>query len=190
MAPQGVGAAFAMPFAGKLTDRVGGGRVALAGLLIATISTVPFASVHADTSYGLLAPVLVARGVGIGSAMMPAMAAAYATLSRAEVPRATSALNVLQRVGGSMGTALLAVVLQHQIASKLGGAGGGGGALRRVPENVRARVAEPLAAAFGHTFWWAVGLSALALVPAIALAVSQGRARRTQTLAQAQSPAG
>jgi EmrB/QacA subfamily drug resistance transporter len=190
MAPQGVGAAFAMPFAGKLTDRVGGGRVALAGLLIATISTIPFASVHADTSYRLLAPVLVARGVGIGCAMMPAMAAAYATLSRAEVPRATSALNVLQRVGGSMGTALLAVVLQHQIASKLGGAGGGGGTLRRVPENVRARVAEPLAAAFGHTFWWAVGLSAFALVPAIALAVSQGRARRTQTLAQAQSPAG
>jgi hypothetical protein len=59
-----------------------------------------------------------------------------------------------------------------------------------VPESVRARVAEPLATAFGNTFWWAVGLSAVALVPAVALAVSQGRARRTQALAQAQSPAG
>jgi EmrB/QacA subfamily drug resistance transporter len=187
MAPQGVGAALAMPFAGKLTDRVGGGRVALAGLLICTFATIPFAGIGANTAYSLLAPVLVVRGIGIACAMMPAMAAAYATLSHAEVPRATSALNVLQRVGGSMGTALLAVVLQHQIASRLGGAGGG--TLQRLPDDVRARVAEPLAAAFGNTFWWAVGMSAVALVPAVALAVSQGRARRTQPLAQVETPA-
>ena len=36
MAPQGLGAAAAMPIAGKLTDRLGGGRVAVAGLLILT----------------------------------------------------------------------------------------------------------------------------------------------------------
>src|SRR3954465_10900515 len=179
MAPQGVGAAFAMPFAGKLTDRIGGGRVALAGLLICTLATIPFAGIQADTPYTLLAPVLVLRGIGIACAMMPAMAAAYATLSHAQVPRATSALNVLQRVGGSMGTALLAVVLQHQITSQLGvaGAAGGGGTLQRLPESVRARVADPLAAAFGNTFWWAVGMSAVALVPAVVLVVSQRRER-------------
>ena len=42
-------------------------------------------------------------------AMMPAMAAAIAGLSYARVPRATSALNVVQRIGGSVGTALMAV---------------------------------------------------------------------------------
>src|SRR3954464_14700296 len=72
MAPQGVGAAFAMPFAGKLTDRIGGGRVSLAGLILVTLSTIPFASISADTSYDVLAPMLVLRGVGIGCAMMPA----------------------------------------------------------------------------------------------------------------------
>src|SRR3954452_12436557 len=51
MAPQGVGAAFAMPFAGKLTDRIGGGRVSLVGLILVTLSTIPFASITADTSY-------------------------------------------------------------------------------------------------------------------------------------------
>jgi MFS family permease len=194
MAPQGVGAALAMPFAGKLTDRVGGGRVALVGLLLVTISTVPFASIGAATPYGLLAPMLVVRGIGIGGAMMPAMAAAYATLTHAEVPRATSALNVLQRVGGSIGTALLAVVLQHQIREQLAGAGGaagaGGGVLQRVPEDVRTRIADPLATAFAHTFWWAVAMSAVALVPAGVLAVSQRRARRAQTLAEVRSPVG
>src|SRR4051794_29111834 len=194
MAPQGVGAAFAMPFAGKLTDRIGGGRVALAGLLICTLGTIPFAGIEADTPYTVLAPVLVVRGIGIACAMMPAMAAAYATLSRAQVPRATSALNVIQRVGGSMGTALLAVVLQHQIASQLGAAGvpagSGGASLQQVPDAVRARVADPLAAAFANTFWWAVGMSAFALIPATVLVVSQRRERRSQALTQVESAAG
>jgi MFS family permease len=196
MAPQGVGAALAMPFAGKLTDRIGGGRVSLAGLVLVTVATIPFASIGADTSYELLAPMLVLRGIGIGSAMMPAMAAAYATLSHADVPRATSALNVLQRVGGSIGTALLAVVLQHQIVAQLAAAGASGprgagsGVLQRVPENVRRQIADPLALAFGTTFWWAVGMSAVALVPAAVLAVSQRRERRARRLAEAQSPVG
>jgi EmrB/QacA subfamily drug resistance transporter len=178
MAPQGLGAAAAMPIAGKLTDRLGGGRVAVAGLLILTVGTIPFAFLKSDTSYTLLALLLVLRGLGIGSSMMPSMAAAYASLSRAAVPRATSALNVMQRVGGSIGTALLAVVLQGQIKDQLGGAGGaGGGTLERLPDHVRARVAEPLADAFAATFWWAVGLSVVALVPAIVLAVTQGRER-------------
>jgi hypothetical protein len=93
------------------------------------------------------------------------------------VPRATSALNVLQRIGGSLGTALLAVVLQHELAARLGGtAGGGGGTLRRLPEEMRARIGEPLAAAFAHTFWWAVALGLVGVAPAILLAVTQRRA--------------
>src|SRR5262249_39692686 len=161
----------AMPLAGKFTDRIGGGRVAFAGMLLVTFATIPFASIGADTPYSVLAPVLVVRGGGIGNAMMPAMAGAFATLSHADVPRATSALNVLQRVGGSLGTALLAVVLQHQIATQLAGIGSGtpaagSGVLQRVPEAVRVKVADPLAIAFGNTFWWAVGMSAGAPIPA------------------------
>jgi EmrB/QacA subfamily drug resistance transporter len=181
MAPQGLGAALAMPVAGRLTDRIGGGRVALVGLIVMTAGTIPFAFIDAGTSYTLLAAMLVVRGIGMGATMMPSMAAAYATLDRGQIPRATSALNVLQRVGGSIGTALLAVVLQHQIVSGLGDrAGAGGGTLQRLPDTVRARVAEPLAGAFAHTFWWAVGLGVLALVPTAILAVTQRRARRAE----------
>jgi EmrB/QacA subfamily drug resistance transporter len=190
MAPQGLGAAAAMPIAGKLTDRLGGGRVAVAGLLILTVGTIPFAFLKSDTSYTVLALLLVLRGLGIGSSMMPSMAAAYASLERAAVPRATSALNVVQRVGGSLGTALLAVVLQGQIKDQLGGAGGaGGGTLQRLPDNVRARVAEPLADAFANTFWWAVGMSVLALVPAVVLAMTQKRERAAAAAAAQAEPA-
>src|SRR3954463_8083003 len=189
MAPQGLGAAMAMPLAGRLTDTLGGGRVAVCGLTILTLGTIPFAFLESDTSYTLLAFLLVLRGLGIGSSMMPSMAAAYAALDRAAVPRATSALNVMQRIGGSIGTALLAVVLQGQIKDQLGGAGGaGGGTLERLPDNVRARVAEPLADAFANTFWWAVGMSVLALVPAVGLAGTQKR-ERAAAAAQAEPAA-
>ena len=176
MAPQGFGAALAMPLAGRLTDKVGGGRVAVVGLLILIAGTIPFAFLEADTSYTLLALLLVLRGLGIGASMMPSMAAAYAALDSSAVPRATSALNVMQRIGGSLGTALLAVVLQGQIANELGGAAGGG-TLERVPEVVRERVAEPLADAFAATFWWAVAMAVIALIPAVVLAVTQTRER-------------
>jgi EmrB/QacA subfamily drug resistance transporter len=180
MAPQGVGAALAMPFAGRLTDRIGGGPIAIFGLIIATAATLPFAFVQADSSYGLLGGVLVARGIGIGCTMMPAMAAAYAVLEGPDVPRATSALNVIQRVGGSMGTAVLAVILQHELkgAAPAGGSGGGQDALRSIPDSARQKLADPFATAFGHTFVWAVVLTAAALAPAVVLTVTGRRAKK------------
>jgi len=179
MAPQGVGAALAMPIAGRLTDRFGGGPVVVVGLVLATLGTLPFVMVSATSSYALLGGILVLRGVGIGCSMMPAMASAYAVLTGPQVPRATSALNVVQRVGGSLGTALLAVVLQREIRDAVAaGPGGGQVTLQRIPAAARQRVAEPIATAFAHTFWWAAGMTVLALIPATVLVVASRRSRR------------
>jgi hypothetical protein len=90
---------------------------------------------------------------------MPAMAAAYSTLERWQVPRATPMLNVVQRVGGSLGTAVLAVVLQHQLA------------------HAGSRGPAAVADAFGRTYWWAMAFTAIAVVPALVLAHAQ-RSRR------------
>jgi EmrB/QacA subfamily drug resistance transporter len=176
MAPQGIGAALAMPFTGRLTDRIGGGRVAAVGVLVMALATLPLAAVGSGTPHALLAGVLVVRGIGLGGAMMPAMAAAYATLRPADVPRATSALNALQRVGGSIGTALLAVVLEHQTSAAVG-AGSAGAELQQLPPGVRSHFAGPLASAFGHTFVWAFGISLVAAVPALLLALAERSGR-------------
>ena len=95
--------------------------------------------------------------------MMPAMAAAYQTLDRGQVPRATSLINIIRTVGGSFGTAILTVVLERRIVANVPGATGDLGALGGADV---ARVAEPLSTAFGQTFWVALGLTALALIPA------------------------
>ena len=51
IAPQGLGAALVMPISGRLTDRIGGGRVALFGTAVVALATIPFAFVGAHTSY-------------------------------------------------------------------------------------------------------------------------------------------
>ncbi len=178
IAPQGLGAVIGMYVGGRATDRFGGGRVVIVGLMFLIAGTAIFTQAGPSTSYWLVSAALVLRGIGLGGSLMPAMAAAYATLERSQVPRATPALNVLQRVGGSIGAALLIVILQNRIISSLGeGAQGGvsGGALG---DAARTRVAAPLAEAFAHTFWYALLLSVAALVPAVLLAAAERKARR------------
>ena len=148
-----------MNVAGRLTDRYGGGRVIPFGLVCIALGTLPFALVSAHTPYWLLGLGLVFRGFGLGGSMMPAMAAAYATLERHEVPRATPMLNVLQRVGGSLGVAIFTVILENGIDDR------------------RAHGAGP-SGAFAHTYLWAVVAGLIALVPAFVLRREEARARR------------
>ncbi|MYW00965.1 DHA2 family efflux MFS transporter permease subunit [Streptomyces sp. SID3343] len=157
VAPQGIGAALAMPLAGRLTDRIGGGIVAATGLFICAAATVPLTLVTGHTPYAWLVVVLLVRGLGIGASLMPTTAAAYATLQRSEIPRATGAISVLQQLGGSIGVTALAVSLQSRTHAT-------GSASR--------------AAAFTAPFTWALALAAIALAAAIVLAVAGRRAAR------------
>ena len=170
MAPQGIGAALVMPIAGKLTDRYGAGRVVPAGLVIASIGTVAYTQLGAHTSFGFLAVSLFVRGIGFGFVMMPAISAAYQTLAPLQVPRASTAINIVQRVGGSMGTALVAVVLEHQISVQVHALSGGLSTISTASPAAVAKLARPLSTAVGNTFWWALGLTLLALLPASLLA--------------------
>jgi len=165
-APQGLGAALVMPIAGRLTDRRGGGGLALFGVTLTAVATIPFGLIGAHTSIGWLSVAMLLRGVGIGFGFMPAMSAAFASLERSELAHATPQLNVLQRVGGSIGTAVLAVVLQRALAG--------------------AHTLPAMASAYGTAFWAAALLSALAIVPAIVLTAAERSARaRTRAAALA-----
>src|SRR3954451_21285348 len=166
LAPQGVGAAMAMPIAGRVTDRVGAGRVVPFGIVVALLGTAVYTQLTPDTPFTVLGVALWVRGIGLGMTMMPSMAAAYQTLDRAAVPRATSSINIIRTVGGSVGTAVLTVVLERRIVANVPGATGELGALAG---HDGSRGAEPLATAFGQTFWWAVGMTAIALIPAMFL---------------------
>jgi len=111
----------------------------LAGVVVAVLGTLPFTL--ESPAAALLGVALFVRGIGFGAATVTLMTAAYRDIDKAQVPRATSALQIGQRIGAPLGAAVTAVVLQCQLA-----------------------VAAP-ATAFGSTFWWSLALTAPALLP-------------------------
>jgi len=183
--PQGLGAAVAMPIAGWMTDKLGARLVVSAGLIVAVLGTLAYTGVGADTSYAYLAAALFVLGLGIGGTIMPSMAAAFQTLAREETPRATSALNAIQRIAGAIGTATMAIVLQRAIADSLPALHGGIAGLARLSAQQREAVAPQLAHAFATTFWVAVGLIAAAVLPALLLTRARPRQERPATASPA-----
>jgi len=186
MMPQGIGAAIAMPVAGRLTDELGARVVIPGGVLLALAGTAAYTQVGASTSYVYLAGALFVIGLGLGATIVPSMAVAYQSVPREAVGQATTTINVIQRIAASVGTALLAIVLQRRIATELPALHDGLAGLERLSREARGNVAPVLASAFGTTFWVALGLVAAALVPAILLprAMSPGEERRPISEAQ------
>jgi EmrB/QacA subfamily drug resistance transporter len=158
-APTGIGVAVAMRLASRLTDRIGSGWTALIGGSLGMIGTIPFLFVGAATPYWWLIISMVVRGSGLGLCIIPAMAAIYRAVPQASIGDATTQLNVLNRLGGSVGTAVFTVVLAHSLAA---GAG---------------------ATAYGDAFRWVLGAAALATVPAVFLIRAEARRRPVATAA-------
>jgi EmrB/QacA subfamily drug resistance transporter len=152
--PQGLGMLMVAPWIARMTDRFGGGRVAFVGISILTLSSLPLCFIGPDTSIPFICVLLLVRGVGIGLSFIPTTTVAFASLRKDQLSDATPQLNVLQRVGGAIGTAVLAVVLQR--ASK------------------GASNPTELANAFGTAYWWALGICAASLIPVIVLLRAEG----------------
>jgi EmrB/QacA subfamily drug resistance transporter len=155
--PQGIGGGLGMFLSGRVTERLGAGRTSLVGGLILTVATLPFVLITASTPFAVLGVAMIARGIGIGLSIMPAMTAAFSVLSRDQVNDASPQLTVLQRVGGSLGTAIIAVVLAGQLGT--------------------AQTRPAIAAGFAHTYWWVMAVTLIALIPTVVLAWIERRAR-------------
>lgn len=144
LSPQGLGTAASLFIAGRLTDRIGTRPVVLAGLAATVAATIPFTQFGTDNLVQVIA--LLVRGMGLGAAGIAMMAGAYRGLRSIQIPSATGLTNIIQRVGGSFGTALVAVILQRA--------------------STGASTPAAMANAFGAAFWWTVGFALIALAPA------------------------
>jgi EmrB/QacA subfamily drug resistance transporter len=156
VAPRGIGAAIGTWLSGRATEWLGAGRTSAIGGVICLASTLPFVMIGVNTSYALISIAMLIGGFGIGLATMPVMTTAYRSLRPQQINDATPQLNIIIRVGGSIGTALLTVVLQQQ--------------LDQAGSSLPAQ-----AAAFGTTFWWLFGLTAVAVVPTGVLVLMERR---------------
>ena len=154
MIPQGIGTLVVRTQAGRLTDRIGPRWIAVTGFALAALATIQFAFADASTSPVWLGVVLFLRGCGLGTVFIPIMAAAYTGLPGGDVADASIITRIAQQLGGALGTALLAVLLQASL-------NGGGTAVE----------------AFHVAFWWATGFAAVSMLVALLLPVISREAR-------------
>lgn len=109
--PQGAGALVSRSLAGRLTDVYGGRVVALAGFALSAATALPFVAMGADVMELGLYAVLLVRGIATGMLIVPITTACFRGLPTESVPRATVIIRMFQQVGGSFGTAAVAMAL-------------------------------------------------------------------------------
>ncbi|GLX99740.1 MULTISPECIES: DHA2 family efflux MFS transporter permease subunit [Actinoplanes] len=189
MAPQGLGAMVTMPIAGMLADKIPVGRTVPFALLFIAAGFFTFTQVGTDTSYWLLCGSLFVMGLGMGGTMMPIMTSALRTLTNHEVARGSTILNILQQIAGSIGSAIMSVILTEHLndSAVVPGIPGPDGAplteaglaiasvrdpavAQQIPDpSILERGLQFVADSFGATFMIAFALVLLTLIPAFFL---------------------
>jgi MFS family permease len=147
---QGLGAAAAMRLANRLHGRFGGPRLAFAGSIVMLVFTIPLALFNSDTSTALYVIDVGLRGAGAGLVMIPVFGLAFSELPRHHLADGNAQITVLMRVGAAAGTALIAVLLAHQLRHHGGDAAG-------------------MTDAFSTTWRWTLVIHVLALIPTFLL---------------------
>jgi EmrB/QacA subfamily drug resistance transporter len=119
--PQALVMGFLMPIAGRIYDRIGPRWPAAIGLTIVAIGTYLLHTLTLDTPREHVMWLLMLQGAGLGMAMMPIFTGGIAVIPMAQVNAASAFNNVVQRVSGAFGLAVLTAILTTQQAQQMAG---------------------------------------------------------------------
>ncbi|MEA2539652.1 MAG: hypothetical protein QOH35_1018, partial [Acidobacteriaceae bacterium] len=120
------------------------------------LGTLPFALLPFSHLAGwAICLALFVRGAGMGAINIPSIAAAYASIPKETIPVATTAVNIVQRLGGPVATTALATFLHERIAM--------------IPHISSVAQSVWNARAFAATFWVLCAFHAATVVAALRL---------------------
>ncbi|TRV77968.1 multidrug efflux MFS transporter [Streptomyces sp. 130] len=153
LAPQGLGAAAGSVLVNRTISKAAPRTLVVAGIVLIVAGTAPFTLLGHGVPDAVIAAALVVRGFGMSMVGAPVMNIVYSRIEPEQLPRAAGALNLLNTVGGSVGTAAVAVILENRLAAP----------------------GTDVPAAFGATFWWVLGFCLSAALAATRLPRTQAR---------------
>jgi EmrB/QacA subfamily drug resistance transporter len=116
LAPASVVAMFVAPFAGRMTDRIGGKFILMTGLILFAggMGTIVLIAGTSSAWYDFLAPQVVA-GIGIGCTFAPLTTVAMRNISPMMAGAASGVFNTTRQVGTVIGTAGIGALLQNRL---------------------------------------------------------------------------
>lgn len=104
-----------MPLAPRIMDRIGPKAITILGLIGVALFMFMLRGIDVNTAtWDIIFPTLV-RGIGIGLVFTPVTAVALNSVPKASTGMASSMLNLIQQIGGSIGIAILATVFSHRV---------------------------------------------------------------------------
>jgi EmrB/QacA subfamily drug resistance transporter len=122
LAPPAVAMMFVYPLMGTVTDRFGCRAVVAFGVLLTVLGTLVFVwmTQRGLTTAGVEVGLLL-RSAGQGAIGIPTVSAAYASVPKEKLSFATTAVNIVQRLGGPMATIVVALAVTSAAAHAVGG---------------------------------------------------------------------
>jgi DHA2 family multidrug resistance protein len=109
--PMGIVAFITMNTAGRMYQRVGPRPLVMSGLFVLAATTWLWSRIDENTGVVAIMFVVAGRGLGLGLFAQTVQIVAYNTVPEGQIPRATSLVNVGQRIDGALSTAVLTTVL-------------------------------------------------------------------------------
>lgn len=114
--PSALASAFVMPLVGRFTKLVDGRILIALGGIVLTIAIVMLAGINPNTGKDELYWPLIIRGLGTPLMFLPLSLAAIGPLPKKDMPAATGIYNLTRQLGGSIGIALLTMILSRREA--------------------------------------------------------------------------
>lgn len=103
----------------KMPERFGVRWTVVTGMLLLTISTVGLLALDTNTSVWYTAVILIGRGFAIGLVIQPLLNRLIKSLPEHKVPDGNTLFNVVQRVGGTLGIALILTFWQVRESARI-----------------------------------------------------------------------
>jgi len=175
--PQGLAMAFSIALGDVTTRRRSLLRPSvIAGFAILTLTTGALLLIQAGTPAWETALLLCGRGLALGLIIQPLLVATLGELPQAQLADANTLFNIVDRVGGSFGVALIATFFQASVQSHIEAAFGSSAVsgaslsgLGEAPAAARASLLNAATAGFHDTVWLLIGLGAIGLLVSLLL---------------------
>lgn len=147
------------PITGNLFDRHGAKRLAVTGMFILTVGTLPFAFITRETPTIYIIFLYAVRMFGISMVMMPVTTAGMNSLPFNLISHGTAVNNTIRQVATSVGTAIMISVLTNvtnnsKPAHTL---------LEQSPLQYKSQMFDATLQGYHAAFWFAIGFALVGL---------------------------
>jgi len=102
---------------GRLFDKYGARKLAIPGIILLVIASLPFSNLHKDISTMFITVIYSIRYIGIALVIMPLQTAGMNALPNKLLAHASAVINMAKQVAGSLGTAVLITVMSNVATS-------------------------------------------------------------------------